>query len=135
MVGVGHQNPAVNGPKPFGPDSSGGELSDAQMFAILEERGYKRWEIAKLDRGYVSRIVGYPRDNKGRVEPENAPPRPPTEDRWKKYRDTMRQHGWPEWRIEEWIIAIQQAQQQESVQMAREQEDRYGTQPYGTGHG
>lgn len=43
-------------------------MSEAQIWSILEEKGYKRDYIWNhLDDGYISRIIGYPRDKDGNI--------------------------------------------------------------------
>lgn len=98
------------------------------MFAELEDRGYKRWEISRMDRGYIMRIIGYPRDEKGRLQDDKVSPSSPGDIKsWdEKVRDKLRNEGQDEWRIQAHIEKVRrfmsgqmEAQKQEEEQQQR----------------
>lgn len=75
--------------------AGGEELSFAGVCAILEERGYRRHEIKDLTPGYVSRVVGHDRDEKGRLRFPEAPPA--GRESWEAaLRRRLRNNGCPE---------------------------------------
>jgi hypothetical protein len=46
-------------------DGSGRELSEVEMFAILEERGYRKDDILRLDPWWILNVIFYPRTKDG----------------------------------------------------------------------
>lgn len=100
-------------------------MSDAQLFALLEERGYKRWEIGRMDRGYCGRIIAYPRDEKHRLLDEKNPNTREGE-YWIKMREKLRKEGWPDWRIYQYFNEGMEQQRQQQIQEAQENQGWQG---------
>jgi hypothetical protein len=101
-------------------------IDDAQMFASLEESGYKRWEIPLLDRGYIYRIIGYPRTDKGELEdPNPVPVDITTHDEsvtaaGNKIWQTLRAFGLRDWRI---IDILEETAREQQAEMMQQEED------------
>lgn len=110
------------------------------MFALMEERGKDREEISNLDRGYISRVIGFPRDEKGKLEDDGKAPTPAyienydkdkrkgRSEMYHKLRNMMRREGWREWQIEENLNEIEYSQYTSSIQAAREMAASHGSQ-------
>lgn len=101
-------------------------MTDAQMWAELFERGYTRDEIGDMDRGFISRIVGYPRDEKGRLLDDGKSP-PPVGVKeitmLDKLRRLLRMEGLQDWQIDEEIrqfVALQYQGEQSMQQMSNQ---------------
>lgn len=78
-------------------------MSDETLFAILEERGYRRDQIAKLDRWYVARVLCHPKDRHGNVEVRRVQGMAPPADVAVSLRRLYRRQNWPEWRVEKQV--------------------------------
>lgn len=75
-------------------------IDDAAVYAWLEEKGYKKWEIDKLDRWYVNNIIKYPRDKHGGLQFKFHYPEKDDylDDKQKFYR------AYKDWDYPDWVI-------------------------------
>lgn len=96
------------------------------VVAWLEEKGYRLEQILKLTRGYVRRVLDWPRDKNGGlrqppvVQSEDAAPTS-QEDRIRAWHF---ERGWPAHKVEplirEWRERVAQEQQEEQQQEGEE---------------
>lgn len=88
------------------------------MCAVLEDRGYRRDEIAKMTPWYAQHIIFAPRDETG--EFRFLKPRPkPDADPFAQTREILFRRGWPRWRIDAKIEEIRRGVRQPAKQRRR----------------
>lgn len=74
------------------------DVATETLFALLEDKGYRRAEMGRLDRWYVSRVIFHPREPKtDAIDVKAHAEKPEPKD---AYREMYLARGWPEWRIE-----------------------------------
>jgi len=98
---------ALNKPsrEEYGGVAGGVELSDWHVVLILEDRGYRRNDIAALPRRYVRALLAVERDEHGNfafLKPNRGSGLPPA-DHKRQVREVLFRRGLPDWLIEEMI--------------------------------
>lgn len=91
--------------------------------AWLEDAGYRLPQIKDLTRGYVSRVLGWPRDKHGvlrRPPPRDGRPAPTDEDRARAY---YFERGIPPHRMEEKVREWRQWRDRQIAEQEREPDD------------
>jgi len=75
-------------------------LNEVEICAELAERGYKPWEIDKLDRWWIAHIIFHPRGERGELK-VSAKKSTSKEDEspFGKFRRDRRRWGEPDWLI------------------------------------
>lgn len=78
----------------------GQALNDVEMCAELADRGYKPWEIDKMDRWWIAHIIFHPRNDKRElmISPKRSISKE-DESPFGKFKRDKQRWGFPEWLI------------------------------------
>ena len=79
----------------------GRQLTDLEVFALLEERGKSKEQIGRMDPWWAINVIFYPRDEKGNLIPRGVPDNREKMDERQAFTKKLKDKGYADWQIDE----------------------------------